>query len=106
MNLGQYLFGSLQEMGRVELPNFGVVSLQKKSASLKEEDATLLPPTYEILIEKNDSILNSDFAKYISDDFTSEMEDGLDKIADGKLTYKKLLTDFYKPFQKEIKEKD
>ena len=46
MNLGQYLFGSLQEMGRVELPNFGVFSLQKKSAILNEEDATLLPPTY------------------------------------------------------------
>lgn len=67
MNLGQYLFGSLQEMGRVELPNFGVFSLQKKSAILNEEDATLLPPTYEIFFEKNDSILNSDFAKYISE---------------------------------------
>lgn len=33
-----------------------------------------------------------------------KMEDELDQIADGKLTYKKLLTDFYKPFQK-IKEK-
>ena len=65
MNLGQYLFGSLQEKGRVELPNFGVFSLQKKSAILNEEDATLLPPTYEIFFEKNDSILNSDFAKYI-----------------------------------------
>ncbi|MEA4910681.1 DNA topoisomerase 1 [bioreactor metagenome] len=50
--------------------------------------------------------LEQNFAKYISDDFTSEMEDDLDKIAEGKLTYKKLLTDFYKPFQKEIKEKD
>lgn len=67
MNLGQYLFGFLQEKGRAELPNFGVFSLQKKSAILNEEDATLLPPTYEIFFEKNDSILNSDFAKYISE---------------------------------------
>lgn len=67
MNLEQYLFGSLQEKGRVELPNFGVFSLQKKSAILNEEDATLLPPTYEIFFEINDSILNSDFAKYISE---------------------------------------
>lgn len=50
--------------------------------------------------------LEQNFAKYISDDFTKEMEDELDQIADGKLTYLKLLTDFYKPFQKEIKEKD
>ncbi len=50
--------------------------------------------------------LEENFAKYISDSFTSDMEKDLDKIAEGKLTYKKLLTDFYKPFQKEIKEKD
>ena len=34
------------------------------------------------------------------------MEDDLDKIAEGKLTYKKLLTDFYKPFLKEVKDKE
>ncbi len=50
--------------------------------------------------------LETNFAKYISDDFTKEMEDELDDVANGKLTYKKLLTDFYKPFQKEVKEKD
>jgi DNA topoisomerase-1 len=50
--------------------------------------------------------LEKNFAKYISDDFTKEMENELDDIANGKLTYKKLLTDFYKPFQKEVKEKE
>ena len=50
--------------------------------------------------------LEKNFAKYISDDFTKEMEDDLDKIAEGKLTYKKLLTDFYKPFLKEVKDKE
>ncbi|MFO0743569.1 MAG: type I DNA topoisomerase [Candidatus Paceibacterota bacterium] len=50
--------------------------------------------------------LENNFAKYISDDFTKEMENELDEVAEGKLTYKKLLTDFYGPFQKEIKAKD
>jgi len=50
--------------------------------------------------------LEENFAEYISDDFTKEMEDQLDKIADGKLTYLKVLTDFYKPFIKEVKAKD
>lgn len=50
--------------------------------------------------------LEENFAKYISDDFTKEMENELDEIADGKLTYIKLLTDFYKPFLKDIKAKD
>lgn len=67
MNLGQYLFSYLQEKGRVELPYFGVFSLQKKSAILNEEDATILPPTYEVFFERNENIINSDFSKYIAE---------------------------------------
>ena len=67
MNLGLHLYNYLQEKGSAELPGFGVFTLKKKSAILNEEDATLLPHTYEIFFEKNDSILNSDFAKYISE---------------------------------------
>lgn len=67
MNLGQYLFSYLQEKGSVELPNFGVFSLQKKSAILNEKDATLLPPTYEVFFERNENIINSDFSKYIAE---------------------------------------
>jgi len=50
--------------------------------------------------------LENNFAKYISDDFTKEMEDELDQVAEGKLTYKKLLADFYTPFLKDVKDKD
>lgn len=50
--------------------------------------------------------LEENFTKYISDDFTKEMENNLDKVADGKLTYLKLLTDFYKPFASALKAKD
>jgi DNA topoisomerase I len=52
------------------------------------------------------SFLEEHFATYISDSFTAEMEDELDDIANGDRSYKKTLTDFYKPFQKEIKIKD
>jgi len=52
------------------------------------------------------SFLENNFAKYISDTFTAEMEDELDEIAEGKREYVKTLKDFYMPFQKEIKEKD
>ncbi len=50
--------------------------------------------------------LEENFPQYISDDFTAKMEDKLDLIADGKETYIDTLKDFYKPFAKEIKEKD
>jgi len=52
------------------------------------------------------TFLEENFANYISDSFTAEMEDELDEIANGKRTYKKTLSDFYKPFLKEVKSKD
>ncbi|MBX4199115.1 type I DNA topoisomerase [Candidatus Parcubacteria bacterium] len=50
--------------------------------------------------------LEENFDKYISDSFTAEMEDELDEIAEGKRTYLKTLTDFYKPFHADVKSKD
>jgi DNA topoisomerase-1 len=52
------------------------------------------------------TFLEANFPTYISDDFTAEMENELDEVADGKLTYLKLLQDFYKPFLKDVKAKD
>jgi len=52
------------------------------------------------------SFLEENFANYISDDFTAEMEDELDEIANGDRSYKKTLTDFYTPFIKDVKAKD
>lgn len=52
------------------------------------------------------SFLEQYFMDYISDSFTAEMEDKLDAIAGGKAEYVKTLTDFYKPFLKDVKSKD
>jgi DNA topoisomerase-1 len=52
------------------------------------------------------TFLEGNFATYISDSFTAEMEDNLDNIAEGKRTYEKTLSEFYKPFLKEVKSKD
>ncbi len=41
------------------------------------------------------SFLEKNFESYISDDFTAEMEDKLDLIAEGKEDYTKMLTKFY-----------
>jgi DNA topoisomerase-1 len=51
------------------------------------------------------TFLENNFADYISDTFTAEMEDELDEIATGKRDYAKTLKDFYGPFQKELKAK-
>jgi DNA topoisomerase I len=52
------------------------------------------------------SFLESNFAKYISDTFTAEMEDHLDEIAEGKAEYVKTLKDFYGPFLADVRGKD
>lgn len=52
------------------------------------------------------SFLEANFADYISDSFTADMEDKLDLMADGKTEYEKTLSDFYKPFVKDVKSKD
>jgi DNA topoisomerase-1 len=52
------------------------------------------------------SFLEEHFTEYIGDDFTSEMENELDEIAEGKRTYVKTLSDFYKPFLKMVQSKE
>jgi DNA topoisomerase I len=52
------------------------------------------------------TFLENNFAKYINDSFTADMENKLDEIAEGKREYKEMLKDFYGPFTKEIKSKE
>lgn len=70
---------------------------------VEKVNKTLHPTdTGEVVI----SFLEEHFPHYIGDTFTAEMEDKLDEIAEGKTTYVKVLTDFYGPFIKDVKEKD
>ena len=48
------------------------------------------------------TFLENNFAKYISDSFTAEMEDKLDEIAGGTREYEKTMRDFYTPFSADI----
>ena len=52
------------------------------------------------------TFLEEHFKDYISDTFTSEMEDELDEIADGSREYEKTLRNFYTPFTKAVKAKE
>ncbi|HPS21595.1 MAG TPA: type I DNA topoisomerase [Candidatus Paceibacterota bacterium] len=70
---------------------------------VQKEGRTLFPTdTGEVVSD----FLENNFAKYISDTFTAEMENELDEIANGERDYTKTLKDFYGPFLKEVKEKD
>ena len=70
---------------------------------VRKEGRTLFPTdTGEVVSD----FLENNFAQYISDTFTAEMEDELDQIARGEREYLKTLKDFYGPFLKDVKEKD
>ena len=68
-----------------------------------KEGRTLFPTDTGDVVS---TFLEQHFADYIGDTFTSEMEDKLDEIAEGKRTYIKTLTDFYLPFQKAVESKE
>jgi DNA topoisomerase-1 len=44
------------------------------------------------------------FTKYVEYDFTADLETGLDKIAEGELNWKKLLSDFWNGFNQNVGE--
>ncbi|MEI7765266.1 MAG: type I DNA topoisomerase [bacterium] len=70
---------------------------------VRKEGRTLFPTDVGDVVS---SFLEANFANYISDTFTAEMEDELDEIANGDREYVKTLKDFYIPFQKEVKLKE
>lgn len=67
MNLGLHIFNYLQKNGSVELPGFGVFTIQKKSAHIDESSSVLLPPVQEIKFQKNQLVFNSELSKYIAE---------------------------------------
>lgn len=70
---------------------------------VNKEGRTLFPTDTGDVVS---SFLEQNFAEYISDTFTAEMEDQLDEISRGEREYIKTLKEFYTPFKKELKEKD
>ncbi len=69
---------------------------------VEKQNKTLFPTdTGEVVSD----FLETNFAEYISDTFTADMEDKLDDISNGKREYEKTLRDFYEPFLKDVKAK-
>jgi len=70
---------------------------------VEKEGRTLIPTDTGDVVS---SFLEEHFTDYISDDFTAEMENELDEIAEGKREYEKTLRDFYTPFTKAVGAKE
>ncbi len=70
---------------------------------VNKEGRTLIPTATGDVVS---TFLEQYFSEYISDTFTSDMEDELDDIALGKREYEKTLKNFYTPFHKDVLSKE
>jgi DNA topoisomerase I len=70
---------------------------------VEKEGRTLFPTDTGDVVS---SFVEEHFGKYISDDFTAELEDELDQIAQGKSQYIPTLSEFYTPFHKQVESKE
>jgi DNA topoisomerase-1 len=66
------------------------------------EGRTLFPTDIGMTVS---GFLEKHFEKYISDEFTADMEDNLDLLSEGKEDYVKMLSSFYEKFTDEVKSK-
>ncbi len=51
-----------------------------------------------------DNLLRENFKDIVDVEFTAQMEEELDKIGDGKIAWKKVVSDFYKPFSENLEQ--
>lgn len=91
-----------REIGRPSTYATIIKTIQNRGYVTKEGKTLHVTDTGEVV----STFLENNFANYISDSFTAEMENELDEIAEGKREYEKMLKDFYGPFSKEVKLKD
>jgi len=98
------LIKELEKRGIGRPSTYAAIIKTLKDRIYVEMEGRSLRPTDTGEVVSN--FLNDNFDKYISDSFTAKMENELDDIAEGKMTYKKLLKDFYTPFTKDIKSKE
>jgi DNA topoisomerase-1 len=73
-----------------------IISTLEARGYVEKQGRTLLPTYTGDVVS---TFIETNFAEYISDTFTAEMEDELDEIAEGKREYEKTLKTFYTGFQ-------
>ncbi len=79
-----------------------IITTLKDRHYVELEGRTLIPTDTGDVVS---SFLEDNFANYISDNFTAEMENELDEIASGKREYRPTLEEFYRNFKKAVESK-
>lgn len=76
-----------------------IISTIEDRGYVEKQQRTLFPTSTGMVVS---DFLSEHFSKYISDDFTKNMEDELDEIASGEDTYLNTLSQFYQPFHSDV----
>ncbi|MDX1607792.1 MAG: type I DNA topoisomerase [Candidatus Spechtbacterales bacterium] len=79
-----------------------ISTIQSRNYVKKDEQKRLEPTEIGFIVT---DLLTEHFPKIVDIDFTAEMEDDLDKIAHGKNDWRKVLDEFYTPFEKKLEKK-
>ena len=80
-----------------------IISTIEEREYVTKENKALKPTDTGMVVSE---FLENNFTQYISDEFTAEMEDKLDEIAEGKRDYAKMMKEFYTPFKELVKENE
>ncbi len=91
-----------REIGRPSTYASIIRTIEERGYVTKEGKALHPTDTGEVVSD----FLEKNFANYISDSFTADMENKLDAIAEGKEEYEEMLRTFYGPFTKDVKAKE
>jgi DNA topoisomerase-1 len=73
--------------------------IQDRKYVLLDNKKRFIPETQGIVAN---AFLVNYFDKYVEYDFTAKLEESLDEVAEGKIKWKKLLLDFWKPFKTNV----
>ena len=79
----------------------GKISSSRKNETVGAEKGRLLPQEIGMLVS---DFLVGHFGNIMDYDFTANVEKDFDQIADGKLTWNKVISDFYGPFHRRVDE--
>ena len=80
-----------------------IISTLISRTYIERKDRAFIPTDTGVVVS---DFLEKYFSNIVDINFTSDMEDDLDKVASGKLNWEKVVSDFYYPFEKEIIDKE
>ncbi|MCS6789092.1 MAG: type I DNA topoisomerase [Patescibacteria group bacterium] len=79
-----------------------IISIIQERNYVNKENNKFYPTEIGILVNK---VLTENFPQIVDINFTAQIEEKLDLIAENKINWKKTIQEFYEPFEKNLKEK-